>query len=329
MAGKFDDQQLRQLALKLTDPYDQPDLLTTLPDDAQLLDVINVYSYDQWPAQKVYCVRCGGRRHKHGFTALLASGHRLLYGSSCGCKQFGEKSWKTAERSMLGRADRKFELKKLDRFELLSRDLTKHLGWWAPVLQKVGGRRKAFARNLGELSSRCVEVARRDDRMMTITRKREFNAYLDAKQRAQLGEFETVPFGTMKGAEFFSDQNIEVVAELADNAIARYKECISNTAMHTTTQLATRRRAVERAFEELERACKVYLGALDFFNEVNLRLVLRWVNENDITSEKYRLSADKLLCPENDETKGIQLLEFPDLKEVELLDIIRDFRRAD
>jgi hypothetical protein len=41
MSGKCNDEQLRLQALKLRDPYDQPDLITAIPSDAKLFDIIN------------------------------------------------------------------------------------------------------------------------------------------------------------------------------------------------------------------------------------------------------------------------------------------------
>ena len=98
MAGKFNDEQLRLQALKLRDPYDQSNLVYTVPESAALLDITNIYVYEQYPLKKVYCVECGGRKHKHGFTAMLTTGHRVLYGSTCGARRFGQ-SWTEAERS--------------------------------------------------------------------------------------------------------------------------------------------------------------------------------------------------------------------------------------
>ena len=95
MAGKFDDGQLRLQALRLRDPYDQPDLIFNIPSDAILLDIINIYVFERYPVEKVHCAKCGTRRHKFGFTALLASGDRLPLGSSCGAELFGE-SWDAA-----------------------------------------------------------------------------------------------------------------------------------------------------------------------------------------------------------------------------------------
>jgi hypothetical protein len=66
MAGKFNDSELRHLALKLTDPYDQPDLIFEVPADAELLDILNIYAFERWPTEKVYCVECCGHHHKFG-----------------------------------------------------------------------------------------------------------------------------------------------------------------------------------------------------------------------------------------------------------------------
>jgi hypothetical protein len=86
MAGKLNDDHLRNQALKLKDPYDQRDIIYVIPEGAVLLDIVNIYTFDRWPKEKVYCAECGGRHHKKGFTALLGSGQRVLLGSTCGAR---------------------------------------------------------------------------------------------------------------------------------------------------------------------------------------------------------------------------------------------------
>jgi hypothetical protein len=51
LAGKFDDEQLRVQALKLSDPYDQGNLVWTVPKGANLLDIMNIYVYEQYPGK--------------------------------------------------------------------------------------------------------------------------------------------------------------------------------------------------------------------------------------------------------------------------------------
>ena len=50
--------------------------------------IVNTYSFSRWPADKAYCAKCEGKRHKHGFTAELDDGTLALPGSRC-----GEKLW--------------------------------------------------------------------------------------------------------------------------------------------------------------------------------------------------------------------------------------------
>jgi hypothetical protein len=49
LASTFNDQQLRVQALKLSDPYDQGNLIWTVPEGAKLLDIINIYVYERYP----------------------------------------------------------------------------------------------------------------------------------------------------------------------------------------------------------------------------------------------------------------------------------------
>jgi hypothetical protein len=164
MAAKITDRELRLRALKLRNAYDQPNLiLRPLEPTDRLVDIINIYKHEFFPAEKVYCSQCRGHRHGHGFTAtvLTATGAliRMLLGSHCGADAFGE-AWHVAEKRMNEHADRQYELLKLDRFKLMITPYRESLaGWHLPVARAVG-RKSAFARKFGELYSRILKLTR-------------------------------------------------------------------------------------------------------------------------------------------------------------------------
>ena len=140
-----------------------------MPKDAQLLDITNIYVFERYPREKVFCVECGGRHHKRGFTAMLTSGQRVLLGSTCGARLFKE-SWADAERRIEERADRQFELRKLDRMSTILRPLENGLIGWQAAMEHISGRRSAFDRQLGELASRVREAAGQKAGALTIFR---------------------------------------------------------------------------------------------------------------------------------------------------------------
>src|SRR4051812_12367643 len=122
MSARQSDEHLRHQALKLRDPFAQFGLIWHIPEGAIFLDILNIYTFERWPKEKVCCVKCSRRNHKKGFTALLASGEKLILGSTCGAELFGE-SWTKAERRMEDRSDRQYEVLKLDRLALVAKPL--------------------------------------------------------------------------------------------------------------------------------------------------------------------------------------------------------------
>ena len=107
------DQDLRLAELRITDPYKQTGIVWEIPPGVELVEVINTYTFDRWPGEKARCIKCDGRRHKHGFTALLSNEAQALYGSKCGQDEFGE-SWAQATNRLRDRRKRQTLLFRLD-----------------------------------------------------------------------------------------------------------------------------------------------------------------------------------------------------------------------
>jgi len=117
MAGALNNDLIRNTVFRLTDPYDQKDLICYIPEQAKLLDILNIYEFERWPNEKAFCVVCKAHRHKKGFTAALTTGHRVLMGSACGQKKFGA-SWQEAEKRLQLRSDHQYELLMYDRIAI-------------------------------------------------------------------------------------------------------------------------------------------------------------------------------------------------------------------
>ena len=62
-----------------------------IPAGVDVVRIVNTYSFSRWPADKAYCAKCEGKRHKHGFTAELDDGTLALPGSRCGEKAMGSR----------------------------------------------------------------------------------------------------------------------------------------------------------------------------------------------------------------------------------------------
>jgi hypothetical protein len=325
MAGKFNDEHLRHQALKLKNPYDQPELIWTVPEGAGLLDILNIYTFERWPKEKVYCVECDGHHHKNGFTALLTSGKRVLLGSTCGARLFGQ-SWKAAEKRIEDRGNRQYELLKLDRLALIIAPLREGLLGWSDVMERIMARRSAFENKLGDLASRTREAAIRHGGDLTVGRRVENRAARAAGMR-DLGDYVEVKVGNVAGAALFMPLDPAKAVARALAAIDEMQQGIGNTDATWTSVLIKRRKAFERTFEDLETAVKMHAGAQDFFTVENFRNLIEWANNHRATKSRYEIDADGIVRDEQ-RLSGIKISPVADLDD-EPLDLIREYRRAD
>jgi hypothetical protein len=325
LAGKYNDAQLRQQALKLTDPYDQPNLIFELAPEAALLDINNIYSFDRYPREKVFCVACKGHHHKRGFTALLTTGQRVLLGSTCGARLFGQ-SWTDAEKRIEERADRQFELKKLDRLDSLAASLERKLIIWLSPMLHVAGRRAAFDKHMGELASRVREAAQHKGGALTIHRKVENRAARELGGMKSTADFQEVIVGRLAGAELFSRLDPGKAVCDALEALSTMK-CKVVSDLVATKKLRDRRRAFERSLEDLVTSARIHAAAEEFFTVRSFRELLRWANEHRATKARYVLDEGDI-AREEGRAGGIQLSPLPAI-DATLLDLISDYRRAD
>jgi hypothetical protein len=324
MAGKINDYQLRRQALKLRDPYDQPDLVWNIQDGAVLLDILNIYAFERWPKEKVYCVVCGGHHHKKGFTAILASGHRVLLGSTCGARQFGE-SWTAAEKRIEDRSNRQYELMKLDRLALVVAPMRDGLLGWANTMERVLLRRSAFENKLGDLAYRTREAANRHGGALTVVRRVENKAARAAGMQNSVDHVD-VKVGDLAGTALFAALNPVKAVERALAALDEMRLGIGNTDVEWTSVLVKRRKALERTFDDLEMAASMHAAAQDFFTIENFKVLIEWANRHGAIKARYEIDADGIAREAG--SAGIKISPVPNLDDGPL-DLIKEYRRAD
>jgi hypothetical protein len=195
------------------------------------------------------------------------SGHRGLWGSTCGERRFGE-SWKKAEKRIEERAKRQYELKKLDRLALIIAPFREGLTEWLPAMDRVVQRRKGFER-LGDLASQARLAANQHNGVLTVGRRVKASAAREAGM--QTDEYVEVAVGTLAGAGLFDlfDPAKVVAGSLA--AMEEMGKGLHGSDTISTTTLIKRRKAFERTFEELEHAARMHLAAQEFFTIENFK----------------------------------------------------------
>lgn len=325
MAGALNTELIRNTVFRLTDPYDQSDLINCIPENAKLLDILNIYEFERFPTEKAFCVVCAGHRHKRGFTAALTTGHRVLVGSRCGQKKFGA-SWQDAEKRLRLRSDHQYELLMYDRLTMIREPLKAKLPQWLRVFEQLEGRKAAFSRIFGEVASRLKEAAIRSDGRLTIHRKVRSSAFQqalasgddDGKERFT---YQEVTVGTLIGAAFFDPLHTH-------KAVAKAIQSVNDHSYEKALALdmTKRRKAVDRSFEELQRCAEIYNDVNAFLSPENFASVARWVDQNDGIRRKLVARSNGLFFGD-DLNQGMTLLPLPDLDET-LLDCIWEYRRA-
>lgn len=241
MAGALNTDLIRNTAFRLTDPYDQSDLINCIPDGAKLLDILNIYEFERFPIEKAFCVVCKAHRHKKGFTAALTTGHRVLVGSACGQKKFGA-SWQDAEKRLRLRSDHQYELVMYDRLTMVRGDLLAKLPQWLRVFEQIEGRKAAFSRIFGETASQLNEAAIRGDGRLTIHRKVRASAFQQALGRGDDDDkerftYQEVTVGNLVGAAFFDPLHCLRCYPARSPSIRFMNYLIENVAVRRGSQL--------------------------------------------------------------------------------------------
>jgi hypothetical protein len=327
LSSKHSDEALLQISLKLTDPYEQSDVIHHIPQDARLLDIINTYVYEKWPQEKVHCAKCGGHHHKRGFTALLTNGKRVLLGSSCGAEAFGE-SWTAAEKRMDDMADRQYELVRIRRLSGILGPMARDLAAWPGKIDNLVRRRDAFDRTVGELASRVREAATRHDGALTVTKQVALNsAFRQAGGGNGSIESTTVTVGRLQGKDLFDFMNLPAAVNRAMLSIQACVESLKDTNRISTATLRKQRKALENSFQDLIKVWKMYEAGQEFFTPESFRIIIDWTVKHSLTQEHYSL--DGALVSIN----GRPVYQIPgqslaDL-DTDVVDLIVEYRRAD
>jgi hypothetical protein len=323
LAGKFTDRELRLRALKLVDAYDQPGIFKRpIADGDRLLDILNVYQHAKYPKEKVYCSVCNGHHHGKGFTALVMTQSkkivRMLLGSKCGAEAFGQ-DWKTAERRQKADHNRQWELKRLDRLEIIHNELKAALTEWRRLLPAVVGRRSAFALKLGDLETQLREAFVHQYGRMFVNR----TVTLKNGEKS----FDTQLLEEIPGAAVLDNINATALVDRLLASLDAMAACIGRTDTIPTSTLLKRRREFENAFEFLDPVHKYYLGAQDFFTAETFEKIAHWTQRYKVTERPYAWSGEGLGYKDGYDKFNLPK-PFPDLDEAPL-DLINEYRRAD
>jgi hypothetical protein len=278
------DDDLRVRTLEIDDPHGQAGLVNHIPDGVDVVRIVNTYSYSLWPADKAYCAKCEGKRHKHGFTAELDDGTLALLGSRCGELLWGQ-SWQEATGRFKEELDRAGTILGFDRIVPELRSIREDLESWRPAVACIAKHQQTFIKQLSywfyELKMASV---RHDQRLVIHESVRDHAAEADYERR--YGEKPPREFYTsmertvhhLEGGAFFATEKPDNLFQLALGAIDEAIAVGSNTKLHSQMKLREHRAKVRDARDWLERVAVVTRALRTFYGNDHMLHVVDWMH---------------------------------------------------
>lgn len=297
MSALFSD-PFHDIPLRIDDPEQQVNLVDTVPEDAKLLGLRNVYAIprgERRSRMKVRCAVCHRRIHWKGFTGELVGGALFLAGSHCGREMFGV-DFGDAERDLKRKLERVHEFERRRAFELVATSLLAGLESWRAPLDAMNRSRAAFSRDHGEAYSVCQVAALKNDGAMTVTRR-----ILDhAKMQSDPGggrvyQYVEARVGTVAGAGYLKPFNPDEVIRAGIQAVKDLSRTAGVVQQSTSTLRSARLNAEERIRKALELLDWNRAG-LDFFDVKNLTGLASWFRMQQLGD--YRVEGGALVGPE-------------------------------
>lgn len=232
--------------LVIGEPHDQPGLVAHIPKDRLPIQVINFYHFKHWPREKAYCAKCGGHRHRDGFTIELDDNTWALAGSNCAADLWGD-DWKSvrskfddelrAAAIILDIRPAIPELKSI-RFALDA--------FWRTAIEEVGEHQRRFRGAAEPLFNVLRSAAARPDHC--LAKDGRSGIHLD-------------------GWAFFA---IDDISEIFEAALGQIDQAIA-AGRGQQTELGAHTVSLRRALDDLDRVAQAVRGLRSFFAPRELR----------------------------------------------------------
>jgi hypothetical protein len=141
-----------------------------------------------------------------------------------------------------------------------------------------------------------------------------------------MADHQEVTVGQVVGVEFFSAIDPSKANAKALEAVTLMRTGIGATDGCPTKVLRDRRRALEGALLDIEACARIHAAAEEFYSRENFFQMLRWANDHGATQARY--ISEGGVVREEGRQGGITISPPPAI-EIELLDLISDYRRSD
>lgn len=290
------DIDLRRINLRVTDPYKQEGLVSTIPVEITLVDVLNTYSFERWPHEKVRCVKCNGHRHKHGFTALLSNGAKALFGSKCGEEEFGE-NWAQATARLREQSRRQNFLLQLDILVPHLPKIRQGLKGWRPACDSIEYSHKRFKNNLGYVyEALCQLVARGETQLKIYEKKTIQKTKRGSGESRFVTEWIPQTISILQGGAYFKNITPTEILDKADAILKQIEIIAGDTSRFDTNHMSILNKQLNNVYRELRQIVDMRKGAILFFAPDHLKLVAYWATRTDSNyiPGRYKAQANEL-----------------------------------
>jgi hypothetical protein len=282
MARKYTDAELIAHEFFMTKPYNQQRLVETLAPGETIVDVVNIYAYEDYPAKKARCIHCHRAGHRDGFTAKTSLNNHCLLGSHCGEAAAGT-TWHELSKDFEARRDRQHYL----RFFELSRKglpgILRPLAAWRPQIDRLNAAHRRFISELPEVHGTLLHRYSDGDTRLTIveTRRIERPASSDVpgvRGSRQSQFIDHVVFAhRLQGIAFFALSKPLDKYDKARRALSEAAEFTSQTPNPTLADMKALTRRVKEAVKVLSTLADAQAAIPMFFSPDNLAGLAEWL----------------------------------------------------
>lgn len=290
------DDELLAAELKLTDPFQQRNLAEHIPEDATVVDIINIYVWEGYPATKVMCAWCGKPRHKRGYTARLSNGQLALLGSTCGSEYAGE-AWKTYESKLVGKLDRQYYLRALQRLKDTGTDDLRELRAIRRKLDHFDALHRRFQKVMPDPYELLRQRFGSGLPVLEIRKLRRNSAYVASASSNGVPQFieETTFRHRVQGLRFFQSATPLALFDKSLGEIETLYEIAYSDKFVETGMLRKAFVKARRAAGDIADLVDAHNAQGEFFNAPNLRGLAEWLNSNLRLRGSYMHDANGLL----------------------------------
>lgn len=283
------DDELLEAQLVIDDPFNQAGLKTTLPEGAEVADILNIYNYKGYPQRKVHCAVCGSARHRMGFTLKLANGDLVLVGSSCGA-EIAHESWAQHQKALKGQQDRQYYLRVLSRVRDIDPTVLRMLRAFERNFDQISRLHTRFQRTMPDvyelLRQRCLV----GQPMLEIKVFRENKVQeLSSSGNRQSARFveETTFRHRLQGIQFFQYADPLSEFEHAVSSVEALLNLAQGTTGHSTATFRRHFKAMRGALGKIGRLIEAYNSVQDLFAAENLTGIADWMKRSDYKNGEY------------------------------------------